>query len=45
MDLLSGFGERFLNEWCGRRRPFWDDAVLAEDVVPANDEVSSCQLL
>lgn len=44
MGLLSGFVESFLDEWCGRGRLLRDNAVLAEDVVPANDEISSCQL-
>ena len=37
ISLLSGFGESFLDEWCGRGRLLWDDTVLAEDVVPANE--------
>ncbi len=44
MGLFSGFGKSFLDKWCRRGRLLWDDAVLAEDVVPPSDEISSCQL-
>lgn len=44
MGLLSGFAESFLNEWCRRGRLLWDNAMLAEDVVPASFKLSSYQL-
>ena len=44
MGLLSGFGKSFLDEWCRRGRLLWDNAVLAEDFIPANDDISSCHL-
>ena len=41
MGLLSSLGESFLDEWCGRGRLLWNDAVLAENVVPAGEEVNN----
>lgn len=43
MGLLSGFGESFLDEWCGRGRLLWDNAMFAEYIIPVNNEVTSCQ--
>ena len=41
MGLLSSFYESFLDEWGGRGRLLRDYTVLAEDVVPRNDEIGS----
>ena len=44
MSSLSSFAEGFLDQGCRRGRFLWNDTVLAEYVVPANDEVGSAQL-
>lgn len=44
IGLLSGLSESFLDEWCGRGRLLWNNAMFAEDVIPASDKISACQL-